>query len=340
VLDKAVALADVAGFERRRREDAARGLRRGLGIGCFLEMSGGPVNEHAGLSVVGEQLELTTGTQSNGQGHETVLAELAAERLGIAREQVRVVQGDSARIARGVGSFGSRSMMLAGAATLGSVARLIDRGRALAADIFEAAEIDVVYDSGAFMIAGTDRRMTLFDLARAARDRHGGFAAGLDVSADVEIGNSYPNGCHIAEIVIDPETGVARLVRYSAVDDCGTVIHPTLVDGQLHGGIAQGLGQVLLEHGVFDRRTGQLLTGSFMDYALPRADTLPTIVSAFHPVPSRTNPLGVKGVGEAGTTGALCALMNAVVDAIGTQAATRLAMPATPERIWRAILGH
>jgi carbon-monoxide dehydrogenase large subunit len=222
--------------------------------------------------------------------------------------------------------------MSVGGAVVETVAAVVEKGRRIAAHLLEAAEADIVYDSSAFAIAGTDRRLTLFEVAERAVELPG---ESLDTKRTADVPPSFPNGCHIAEVEIDPETGAVELVAYNAVDDCGNVLQPVLVEGQVHGGIAQGVGQALLEAGVYDDASGQLLAGSFMDYAMPRAEDLPPLGSALHPVPCRTNALGVKGVGEAGTTASLAAVMNAIADALPEAASVE--MPATAARIWQAL---
>jgi len=330
LFEEALVLADVAGFAARRQRSAAAGKRRGLGISCFLEHAGGAPSEGAGMVFLGDgkaTLDLATGP--TGQGHRTIFGRLVAERLGIAESLVAVRNGDSDLAVDGTGTVASRNTMTTGSASLRAVELVIEKGRRVASSLLEAAEADIDYAQGAFRIAGTDRTVSLFEVAAKAA------ATGepLDSKARVEVPQSFPNGCHIAEVEIDPETGIVSVAAYVAVDDCGVALDPVLVEGQVHGGIAQGIGQALYEDAVYDRASGQLLAGSFMDYTMPRADTLPEIASELHPVACRTNPLGVKGTGEAGTTGALAAVMNAITDALP---GTLIDMPATPEKIWRA----
>jgi aerobic carbon-monoxide dehydrogenase large subunit len=251
---------------------------------------------------------------------------------------VIVRQGDSDLDLKGGPSVASRSTMTAGAAMVTAVERLIAKGRRLAAAELEVAEADIIYAAGNFEVAGTDRHIGLLDLATraAAMQARGEIEESLDTRAEVETPQSFPNGCHIAEVEIDPETGHVRIVNYVAVDDCGTVLNHTLVEGQVLGGLAQGIGQALLEEVVYAPESGQLVTGTFNDYAIPRADVMPPVEAVEHPVPCRTNPLGVKGVGEAGTTGALAAIMNAIANAIPGGRGADLQMPATPEKVWRA----
>ena len=328
VLDKALALGDAAGFPRRRAQTEAAGKQRGLGISCFLEHAGGQPSESAALRFPGDgTVVVALGAQSNGQGHRTVFRKLAAERLGIPVEQVTVREGDTRLGVPGSGTVASRGAMTSGAAIARVVEEVIEKARPIAAEMLEASASDLVYASGRFEIAGTDRRVSLFDVA-ATRS--------LDTQSGVDVAQSFPNGCHIAEVEIDPETGAVELVRYTAVDDCGTVLDHTIVEGQVHGGVAQGVGQALIENAVYDNASGQLLAGSFMDYAMPRADTLPEIAAAMQVTRCTTNALGIKGAGEAGTTGALAAVMNAIADAIPGEAGATLDMPATPLKVWQA----
>ncbi len=336
LIDAALLRADVAGYPQRRARSAARGKRRGLGVGCFLEIAGGQPGEGAKIAFPGgSRLLLSIGIGPSGQGHATLYRRLAAERLGLPVNQVEIAHGDSDSGVPSAGAVASRSTMSVGSAVYAAVDAVIEKGRRAAAHILEAAEADIAYRDGAFEIAGTDRRVSLFEVAAAAGKlvQQGLIAEDLDTQRSVDALPSFPNGCHVAEVEIDPDTGRVVLAAYTAVDDCGRVLQPVLVEGQVHGGVAQGVGQALLEHGVYDPASGQLLAGSFMDYAMPRADDLPAIAGSFHPVPSRRNPLGVKGVGEAGTTASLAAVINAVADALPPGAA--IDMPATPEAVWR-----
>jgi carbon-monoxide dehydrogenase large subunit len=332
VFAAALARADTAGFAARKAASAASGKKRGLGISCFLEIAGGQPGEGAGISFPGSsKLLLAIGVQASGQGHRTVYRRLAAERLGLPVEQVEVTHGDSDDGVPSAGAVASRSTMSVGGAVAAAIDAVIEKGRRVAAHVLEAAEADLVYRDGFFEIAGTDRHVALFELA----ERAAAFGETLDTNSRYDAASSFPNGVHIAEIEIDPDTGCTTLAAYTCVDDCGRVLQPVLVEGQVQGGVAQGVGQVLLEHAVYDDQSGQLLAGSFMDYAMPRADDLPNITSVMHPVPCRTNALGVKGVGEAGTTASLAAVTNAVNDALPPGAAVD--MPATSERVWRAL---
>jgi len=336
VVDKALALAAHADFPSRRREAARRGRLRGIGMSCFLEHAGGMPTEGAALAFPGGgMVELQLGCQSTGQAHATVFPRVAAQQLGIAADRVVLRQGDSSLGVASAATVASRSAVTAGTAIVRAAAAVVCKGRKLAADALEAAEADIVYDGGVFAVAGTDRRIGLMELAAHAKERkrRGDIAEDLDTRLTADTPQTFPNGCHIAEVEIDPDTGAVALAGYVAVDDCGNVLDHTIVEGQVHGGIVQGLGQVLLEHLVYDG-DGQLVTGSFMDYAMPRAADLPPLTAAEHSVPATTNPLGVKGVGEAGTTGALAAIMNAIADAV--PGAAHLDMPATPEKIWAA----
>jgi carbon-monoxide dehydrogenase large subunit len=264
----------------------------------------------------------------SGQGHASLYRRLAAERLGRSEAQVSVRQGDTDFDLAGLAAIASRSTTTAGSALVRTVDLVLEKGRRIVAHLLEAAEADIDYSAGAFRVAGTDRHIGLFEVARRAAEA----GETLDTKGRAEVPQTFPNGCHIAEVEIDPETGAVALLAYTAVDDCGVILDPVLVEGQVQGGIAQGVGQALCEDAVYDR-DGQLVAGSFMDYALPRADMLPGLTAVAHPVPCTTNPLGVKGTGEAGTTGALAAVMNAITDALP---GTAIDMPATPEKIWRA----
>jgi aerobic carbon-monoxide dehydrogenase large subunit len=336
--ESALDRADVQHFKARAALSEKAGKRRGLGVSCFLEIAGGQPGEGAAIAFPGQsRLLLAIGVQASGQGHRTLYRRLAAERLGIPVEQIDFEQGDSDDGVPSAGSVASRSTMSVGGAVVRAIDAVIEKGRRVAAHILEAAEADIHYQDGVFEIAGTDRRIALFDLADRARALagEGTIPEDLDTRRTADVPPSFPNGVHVAEVEIEPDTGQASLVAYTAVDDCGVALEPVLVEGQVQGGVAQGAGQALLEAGIYDRASGQLVAGSFMDYAMPRADDLPRIASELRPVPATTNPLGVKGVGEAGTTAALAAVMNAIADAVPE--APDIDMPATPERVWRAI---
>jgi carbon-monoxide dehydrogenase large subunit len=339
VFDKAITLADFSGFSKRKREATKRGKRRGLGISCLLEHSGGTPTESAALNFTADgSLMVVLGVHSTGQGHATVYRRLAAERLGIAPDRVFVRQGDSSLGVGNGASVGSRSTMTAGTALVRTVEALVEKGRKIAANVLEAGEQDIVYRDGAFAVTGTDRRVGLFELAREAAERakRGDIAESLDTKQTADTPQTFPNGCHIAEIEIDPATGEIEVVTYTAVDDAGNIMDHTLIEGQMHGAVAQGLGQALFEAVVYDPDNGQLVSGSFMDYCMPRATDMPAFRIADVIVPATTNPLGVKGAGEAGTTASLAAVMNAIADAIPGAAAAHMDMPATPEKVWQA----
>ncbi|MBV9555207.1 MAG: xanthine dehydrogenase family protein molybdopterin-binding subunit [Alphaproteobacteria bacterium] len=329
LFDEALARADIAGFAARRTASQAAGKRRGLGVSCFLEIAGGQPGEGAAIGFPGQsKLLLAIGVQASGQGHRTVYRRLVADRLGIPADSIEVAHGDSDDEIPSAGAVASRSTMSVGGAVAAAVDAVIEQGRHLAAHVLEAAAADIHYRDGVFEIAGTDRNVALFELA----ERAGTFGESLDTRSSYDAVSSFPNGVHIAEVEIDPGTGRTALAAYTCVDDCGRVLQPVLVEGQVQGGVAQGAGQALLEWAQYDADSAQLVAGSFMDYAMPRADDLPDIVSDLRPVPCATNPLGVKGVGEAGTTASLAAVMNAVADAGAV-----IDMPATPERVWRAL---
>ena len=341
-LDQALAAADLAGFPGRRVASRARGRYRGLGHAVYIEQSGFPPDEFAELRFdQSGTLTILMGTQSSGQGHQTAYTQLAAERLGIDPAKVRVLQGDTAAISFGRGTGGSRSIPVGGASLVQAADKLIAKGRRIAAHFFEAAEADVEFTDGVFSVSGTDRRLGIEEVARAAFDparQAPGVEPGFDESGHFTPPQpTFPNGCHVCEVEIEPETGHIDILRYLVVDDFGTVINPLLLAGQVQGGVAQGVGQAMLERTVFDPETGQLLTGSLTDYCIARAEDLPAIEFAYNIVPCRTNPLGVKGAGEAGAIGAPPALVNAVVDALAELGIEHLDMPLTPERVWLAI---
>ena len=340
VLGTAMTNADFAGFAKRRAESARRARLRGFGVGQYIELSG-QMNERMGLRLEADGTTLVfAGTHSHGQGHATTYAQVISDWLGIPFEKIRLVQGDTDRVAGGRGTFGARSMVCASGALRNAADEIIAKGKKFAAQMLEAAEGDIEFGDGMFKVAGTDRKIPLMAVARASHAPAGPLAKigmGLEAVGTYDPVPSCPNGCHIAEVEIDRETGQVELVRYVAVDDVGVALNPMLVDGQVHGGVAQGVGQVLMEHVAYDPDSGQLLSGSFMDYCMPRADDLPWIEVALHNVPAKTNPLGVKGVGEAGSVGALPAIMNAILDALKPLGVSDIAMPVTPERVWRAI---
>jgi carbon-monoxide dehydrogenase large subunit len=341
-MEDALTAADVADFAARRAAAKRRGRCRGLGTAVYIEQSGFPPDEFAELRFdPAGTLTILMGTQSSGQGHQTAYAQLAAERLGLPLDRIRVVQGDTAAVGFGRGTGGSRSLPVGGAALDHAAQKLIDKGRRIAAHLLEAAEADIEFANGEFRIAGTDRRVGIAEAARAAFNP-AQLPAGLEPGF-AESGHftppspTFPNGCHLCEVEVDPETGAVAILRYLVVDDFGTVVNPLLLRGQVQGGVAQGIGQAMLEHCLYDSETGQLLSGSLTDYAVPRADDLPPIAFAYNVVPCRTNPLGIKGAGEAGAIGAPPAFVNAVIDALGEFGIAHLDMPLSQERIWRAI---
>jgi len=341
LLNQALALADWNGFAARKGESRARGRLRGRGISDYLELTGPPGREMGGIRFEPDgTVTIITGTLDYGQGHATPFAQVLSARLGIPFERIRLLQGDSDELIAGGGTGGSKSMMTSGTAIVAASDKVIETGKQIAAHVLEAAVADIEFSAGRFVIAGTDRAIGIMELAEKIR-------SGLKLppeapqTLDVELvadgpPSAFPNGCHIAEVEVDPDTGVVEVVRYSFVNDFGVAINPLLVNGQAHGGIVQGIGQALLEHTMYDEE-GQLLTGSYMDYALPRAEDAPLFAHDFHPVPAKTNVLGAKGCGEAGCAGALPSVMNALVDALAEYGIRHIDMPATPEQVWRAI---
>ncbi|HTV46167.1 MAG TPA: xanthine dehydrogenase family protein molybdopterin-binding subunit [Stellaceae bacterium] len=341
LLDQALRLADWDGFAARKAESRARGRLRGRGISDYLELTGPPGREMGGIRFEPNgDVTIITGTLDYGQGHWSPFAQVLATRLGIPFHRIKLLQGDSDELIAGGGTGGSKSMMTSGAAIVEAGDKVVEAGRQIAAHVLEAAVADIEFRAGRFVIAGTDRSVGIMELAARI---HAGLELPPELPQSLDAANisdgppsAFPNGCHIAEVEIDPETGLAEVVRYSFVNDFGVVINPLLVTGQAHGGIVQGIGQALRERTIYDAE-GQLLTGSYMDYAMPRATDAPFFTSASHPVPAKTNPLGAKGCGEAGCAGALPSVMNALVDALSEYGIRHLDMPATPERVWRAI---
>jgi len=341
-MEDALKAADRAGFAARKTESARRGKLRGLGFATYIEECGGGDDEMAEIRFdASGTATLLIGTQSSGQGHQTAYAQVVSEKLGIPFEDVRVSQGDSDVVGFGRGTGGSRSLPIGGAAIDLAARRIIEKGRKIAAHRLEAAESDLEFADGQFRIAGTDRAVSMTEVAKTAfnsMELPKGVEAGLDETAHfAPPASTFPNGCHVCELEVDPETGNTTILRYLVVDDFGTVVNPLLLAGQVHGGIAQGVGQALLEGCVYDAKSGQLITGSFMDYCMPRAHDLPGIEFNFNVVPCATNPLGIKGAGEAGAIGAPPAVINALVDALGDLGIEHIDMPATPQRVWEAI---
>jgi carbon-monoxide dehydrogenase large subunit len=341
VLDRAVALADWAGFEARRREARGRGRYRGIGLACYIEIATGAPRERAHLTVHPDRrIDVVLGTLAAGQGHETSFAQLVVEWLGVELEQVRLISGDTDRVPVGGGSHSGRSMRLGGVVMAKAADRLVERGARIAAWRLEAAVDDLEFSRGRFTVRGTDRSIDLFEAAVAARgaEAPAELRGPLDGDCDETVSTpSFPYGCAVCEVEVDPDTGVVEVVRYTSVDDVGRAINPLIVDGQTHGGIAQGLGEALWEHCRYDGETGQPQAATFMEYALPRADLLPTFTTEISEVPSTSNPLGLRGGGEGGTTPALGATVNAIVDALADLGVEHLDMPVTPERVWSAI---
>jgi carbon-monoxide dehydrogenase large subunit len=342
VMDKALALADWNGFGVRKAGSEKAGRLRGIGMCCFLEVAGGsPLQEIADLRFETDgKVALRTGAQAMGQGQMTVMPRIVAHRLGISPENVRVIQGDSDQVPAGLPTVASRSTMMAGGAIVLVCDQAIEKGKRLAGHFLEAAAADLEYADGKFRVTGTDREIPILELARrarATRDLPDDLAGSLDSVATFTTQHmSFPNGCHVCEVEIDPETGSVQIVRYAAVDDVGNILHETIVEGQIHGGVAQGLGQVLGEQVIYSE-DGQLVTASFMDYVLPRADDLPSLALGHHSAPCATNPLGVKGAGESGVAGSLPAGVNAVLDALASRGIMHLDLPMTPQRVWAAL---
>ena len=339
-MDDALAIADRSGFEARREEARTRGMLRGFGFALFQEPDGYLDNRVTLVFQRSGELTVTLTGQTGGQGHETTFAQVASGRLGVPFEAVQVLQGDSDVVGPGRGSGGSRTATVAGMGVTLAAEAIVERGRRIAAELMEASAEDVTFAAGTFTIAGTDRSVSLREVVAASFEPASfpdSNEIGLQATSHYRAKKyNYPCGCHVCEVEIDPWTGMLALVRYTAVNDHGVAINPMLLEGQVHGGIAQGLGQALMERTVYDPDTGQLVSGSFMDYAIPRADDIPAIEFKRNCVPARTNPLGVKGVGESGCTAACPAVMNAIVDALAPLGITHLDMPATPERIWAA----
>jgi aerobic carbon-monoxide dehydrogenase large subunit len=348
-LDMALELADVDGYATRAEESKKRGKLRGLGIVNAIEQAAGPAQpEYAEIRFnPSGTAALLMGTKAQGQGHETMFKQILNERLGIDPNEVQYIDGDTDRVAFGMGTNGSRSTVLGGSAVFEAADKVIAKGKLLAGHLLEAGEQDIEFGDGTFRVKGTDKAITLKEVAKAAFNPTkwppkgiGGakFEGGLYESATFKAEkDTFPNGCHICEVEVDPETGVVKLDRYAVVDDVGTVMNPLGLKGQIHGGVAQGVGQILGEQVVWDRKSGQLLTASFLDYTMPRADMLCSMEIRSNPVPTKYNPLGAKGAGEAGTVGAMPVVMNAVIDALAPLGVKDVAMPATAENVWRAI---
>ena len=340
VFNKAVDISDHAGFAKRKKESRKRGLLRGIAIGCYLEVTAPPGAELGKIVFEDDgSVRLITGTLDYGQGHATPFAQVLCAELGVPFDSVKLEQGDSDIVHTGNGTGGSRSITASGMAIVEASKLIIEKGKRAAAHLMEASESDIEFGHGRFTIAGTDRSIDIIELAR--RLREGKMPEGVPSSLDVDhtseaVPSTFPNGCHVAEVEIDPETGIVQIVRYTGVNDFGTVVNPMLVAGQMHGGVAQGIGQALMECVSYDSN-GQPITGSFMDYAMPRAEDIPLMAVGDHPVPAKSNPLGTKGCGEAGCAGSISTIVNAVVDALSEFGIAHIDMPLTPERVWRAI---
>ena len=340
IMDAAMENADWKGFKTRKKESKKRGKLRGIGMATYTERCGGGMPESAGIEFKGDRIDLVMGNQEYGTGLVTAYKQMISDRLGVDADRVDVVYGDSDRSPRGL-TGGSRALPVGGSAIHEASLKVIEKGKQIAANLLEASAVDIEYGDGEFRIVGTDRHVDLFDVAKAASDPAKlppGMAPGLDTThVQTPAGATFPNGCHIAEVEVDPDSGVTTILRYTVVDDFGVTINPMMLEGQVHGGVAQGIGQALLEETVYDDESGQLVTGSFMDYAMPRADHLPNFSFATRNVPCKANPLGVKGAGEAGSVGAPPALINAIVDALYEKGVRHVDMPATPKRVWEAM---
>ena len=341
-LEKALVMADYEGFEGRKKDSETRGKLRGLGVSNSIERAAGPSLEQVQISFdTSGTVRLNAGTSQQGQGHETIFKQIMNETLGLDPELITFAEGDTNLLAFGGGTGGSRSATIGGSAVLKCAEKIIEKATKIAAHQLEAAEADIEFDDGAFSVVGTDKKVSLIDVAKASY-KPGALPADIEPGLDAVYvfeakAENFPNGCHICEVEIDEDTGVVDIVSYSVVDDVGTVLNPLTLKGQIQGGVVHGVGQALLEEIVFDSASGQLISGSFMDYAMPRADNLSYIDVQSNPCPTATNPLGVKGAGEAGTVGAVPAVMNAVVDALSVFGINHIDMPATPARIWEAI---
>jgi carbon-monoxide dehydrogenase large subunit len=342
VMERVLALGDWAGFPARRAESRGRGKYRGIGVANYVDTATGTPRERAEVTVQPDGVvEVVVGTVSNGQGHETSFAQLITEWLGVPLDSVRLVTGDTDRVSVGGGSHSGRALRLASIVMLNASREIIAKGLKIASHLLEADANDLEFVDGRFTVKGTDRALGIFEVAAEAlrrndlsNDLRGPLYAASDETVNIA---SFPYGCHVCEVEVDAETGVVELARYTAVDDVGRAVNPMIVHGQIHGGITHGLGQALSEHCFYDPETGQLLSGSLMDYALPRADTLPFFTTELSEVPTPTHPLGIRPAGEGGTTPALGVVINAIVDALAEFGVTHVEMPATPERVWRAI---
>ena len=348
VFGKAIEEADWEGFDYRRKGSASRGMIRGLGIAAYLEVTGPPATEMAGIKFKEDgRVQMISGSLNYGQGHHSTFAQIVSSKLGLPIDKLDLLQGDSDQLIAGAGTGGSKTVISAGTVLLHASELVIENSRKLAAHVLEASEGDIEFERGKFTIGGTDRSIDILALAERVRrlKENSNLPDNLPQLLDAQLKeetppSAFPNGCHVAEIEIEEETGVVNVVKYTVVDDFGTLINPMLVEGQVHGGVVQGMGQALMENTVYDT-SGQLIAGSYMDYSIPRAEDVPTFEFRSYPVPAKTNPLGAKGCGEAGTTGALPAVMNAVVDALNRETGiTHIDMPATSETIWHILKGR
>jgi carbon-monoxide dehydrogenase large subunit len=342
LLDKCIALSDPKGYAARKKASKDKGRLRGRAVSYYIEF-GGIFNERVDLRFDPDgTLNILAGTHSHGQGHATVFAQVAHEKLGVPFESIRHVQGDTAQVAIGRGTYGARSATVGGNALFKATEAIIEKGKPLAAMLMEADAADIEFKDGQYRVIGTDKAMAIVDVAKAAYAPMGPltqkFGVGLEASGSFSAEPpSHPNGSHVCEVEVDPETGEVVVDRYCVVDDLGRVLNPMIVRGQIHGGVVQGIGQALYEHQVYDRQSGQLLSGSFMDYGMPRADAMPDVDATLEEVPCKTNPLGVKGIGESGTIGAPPTIINALIDALRPLGVNQIDMPATPARVWETI---
>jgi carbon-monoxide dehydrogenase large subunit len=342
LMDKCIEFSDWKGFAARKKASQKNGKLRGRAVSYYIEF-GGIFNDRMDLRFdPGGTLTILGGTHSHGQGHATVFAQLVHEWLDVPLEDIRYVQGDTAQVPIGRGTYGARSAIVGGNALKAASEAIIAKGKVLAAALMEADAADIEFKDGQYRVVGTDKAITITDVAKAAYAPMGPltdkFGVGLEASGSFSPNPpSHPNGAHVCELEVDPETGEVVIDRYFVVDDLGRVLNPMIVRGQIHGGVVQGLGQALLEHQVYDRQSGQLLSGSFMDYGMPRADTMPNVEAELEEVPCKTNPLGVKGIGESGTIGAPPTVINALIDALEPLGVDHIDMPATPSRVWETI---
>lgn len=342
LMDAALARSEWSSFEDRRAQSAARGMLRGIGLSYYVEICSAFGGEDTHISFEADgRVTVLMGTQSTGQGHETSFAQMVAAGLAVEIDRIDVIQGDSQRIPTGEGTGGSRSMVIGGSALFRTVGKLIESGRTMAAEVLEAAEADIDFDEGRYRIAGTDRAVSLEDVALASFDdasRPDGVEPGLSSTERfAPEGGTFPNGCHVCEVEIDPDTGTVELLKFTIEDDVGTVVNPLILEGQIVGGAVQGLGQALCEEAIYDADSGQLLTATFMDYTMPRAEWMPNIDFKYQEIESPRNPLGIKGAGEAGTVGAAPAVVSAVLDALSVRGIEHIDMPATPHKIWQLL---